>query len=405
MNNMPLQGVEVLDLSRVLAGPLCTQYLGDMGASIVKVESVDHGDDMRTWPPFKRSEDGRSVSGTPYLAINRNKRSIAVDLKTVEGREVVYSLVRRADIVIESFGPGAAARLGLDASAVRVLNPRAIHCSISGYGTKGPMRGGKGYDMILQAFSAMMTTTGEKNGGPVRIGFSPVDQGTGLHALIGILAALHARNVTGEGSAIEASLFDTATGFHAHMLQNYWQRGTEPKTYGVGHESLVPYDAFETADKPLILGVANDRMWKDFCSISGLDIYAEDPRFLTNGDRVLNRDDCVALVQEAMRKHPRDKWIVELEAIGIPGSPIHTLGELSNHRHARESGMIFDYEHPAFGPMSAVAQPIRFNGERMSLRRHPPLRGEHTQEVLEELGLKQSEIEQLHSRGVVRSPG
>ena len=400
----PLDGIKVVDFSRVLAGPLCTQYLGDMGADVIKVESVDHGDDMRVWPPFKRSIDGRATAGTPYLAVNRNKRGIAVDLKSSEGREIALRLASQADIVIESFGPGAAARLGLDAATVRASNTRVIHCSISGYGTQGPMRDGKGYDIILQAFSGMISITGESEGGPVRIPFSPIDQGTGMHALAGILAALHGRDVTGQGTAIEVSLFDTATGFLAHMLQNYWERGTEPEKHGVGHESLCPYEAFDTADRPLILGVANDLMWRAFCRLTGLDTFAQDPRFLTNGERVRNRRDCVALVRAVMGRHPREKWIADLDAVGIPSAPLHTLGELSGHPHARESGMVFDYLHPAFGPMSGVAQPVRFDGKRAALRRHPPLRGEHTAQVLHELGLNAAAIDELEARGIVRGP-
>jgi len=403
MKKAPLEGIRVLDFSRVLAGPLCTQYLGDMGADVIKVESINHGDDMRVWPPFRRSADGKAVAGSPFLAWNRNKRGIALDLKAQQTREIVQALVRQADVVIESFGPGAAQRLGLDAVSVRAMDPRIIHCSISGFGSVGPMREGKGYDIILQAFCGMMAITGEAEGGPVRTPFSPIDQGTGMHALAAILAALHARHESGEGAAIEVSLFDTSTAYLAHMLQNYWERGTEPERHGVGHESLCPYDAFATADGPLILGVANDGMWRAFCRLAALD--AEDPRFTTNGDRVRNRVDCVALVRAAMGRHSRDHWISVLDEAGIPCAPLHTLGELSDHPHTRASGMVFDYRHPAFGDMSGVAQPVRFDGERPALRRHPPLRGEHTLQVLQELGMTQTEIDLLMASGAVRGPG
>lgn len=404
MGSTPLAGIKVVDFSRVLAGPLCTQYLGDMGAEVIKVESVNHGDDMRIWPPLKRSTDGRVVAGTPYLAVNRNKRGIAVDLKSEEGRDIALRLTSQADVVIESFGPGAAARLGLDAVNVRALNAKIIHCSISGYGSKGPMRNGKGYDVILQAFCGMLSMTGDRDGGPVRIPFSPIDQGTGMHALAAILAALHGRDMTGQGASIEVSLFDTATAFVGHMLQNYWERGTEPERYGLGHESLCPYEGFDTADRPLVLGVANDPLWRKFCQLTGLETFVEDPRFVTNAERVRNRDDCAALVRTVMGRYPRDKWIADLDAVGIPCAPLHTLGELSSHPHTRDSGMVFDYLHPAFGPMSAVAQPVRFDGERAALRRHPPLRGEHTVQVLRELGLDVDVIQALQARGIVRSP-
>lgn len=400
MNEGLLKGITVLDFSRVLAGPLCTQYLGDFGADVVKVESLNHGDDMRVWPPFRRTTDGKHPTGSPFLAWNRNKRDIALDLKNPASRPIVEKLMRRADIVIESFGPGAAERLGLDAASVHAIDPRIIHCSISGFGTQGSMRKGKGYDMILQAFCGMMSLTGEDDGGPVRTPFSPIDQGTGMHALSGILAALHARSRTGKGASLEVSLFDTGTAFLAHMLQNYWERGTEPERHGVGHESLCPYEAFDTADRPLIMGVANDRMWQSFCALAGLGQYAKDPRFATNGDRVQNRKECVALVRSALKADTRDRWLERLDQASIPCSPLHTLGELSAHPHARESGMIFDYVHPAFGPMSAVAQPVRVNGERAPVRQHPPLRGEHTQQVLQDIGLSADEISALIANGI-----
>lgn len=402
---LPLQGIRVLDFSRVLAGPLCTQYLGDMGADVIKVESVNHGDDMRVWPPFRRSEDGRHSAGSPFLAWNRNKRAIALDLKSPRSKEVVQRLLRQADVVIESFGPGAAERLGLDAATVRALEPRIVHCSISGYGSVGPMREGKGYDIILQAFCGFMSITGEPEGGPVRTVFSPIDQGTGMHALTGILAALNARHGTGEGAAIEVSLFDTGTAYLAHMLQNYWERGSEPERHGVGHESLCPYEAFATQDKPLVLGVANDGMWRAFCRLAGLEAFADDPRFATNAARVQNRGECVALVGAAMGRWGREHWIRLLDEAGIPCSPLHTLGELSEHPHTRAAGMVFDYRHPVFGDMQAVAQPLRFNGERAALRHPPPLRGEHTREVLQEAGLGADAIDSLIDSGVARGAG
>ena len=399
----PLKDVRVIDFSRVLAGPLCTQYLGDMGAEVIKIEPVEHGDDMRVWPPLKVTQDGAARVGSPYLAVNRNKRSIAINLKTPEGKDLAHQLIRGADVVIESYGAGAAARLGLDAVTTHGLNPKAIHCSITGFGSVGPMRAGKGYDVILQAFSGMLSITGAPDGGPVRSPYSPIDQGTGMHALSAILAALYARANGAGGAALEVSLFDTATAYLGYMLQNYWERGTEPERHGVGHESLCPYEAFDTADGPLILGVANDSMWRAFCKLAGLESYAEDPRFKTNADRVRNRRDCVALVRVAMGRHARDKWTADLATAGIPSAPLHTLGELSAHPHTRASGMVFDYQHPHFGPMRAVAQPVRYDGERASVRRAPPLLGEHTVEVLGELGLAPDAIAALHAQGIVRS--
>jgi len=394
MSNQPLRGLHVLDLSKVLAGPLCAQYLGDMGADVIKIESPrGGGDETRGWPPLR--EGGGARTGAIFISANRNKRSIAVDLTTDEGREIVHRLAKRADVAITSFGPGVAAKLGVDSATLRALNTRLICCDISGFGSVGPMSQGKGYDVILQAFCGMLSITGEADGPPVRSPFSPVDQGTGLHALVGILAALHERERTGGGSTVEASLFDTATGFLAYFLQNYWERGTEPVRPGSGHESLCPYQVFDTADRPLILGVANDTLWQRFCKLAGLDDVRDDPRFATNAQRVQHRTETVALVAAAMQKRGRADWLHALDGAGIPCSPLHTLGELSDHPHTRASGMVVDYQHPALGKLSTVAQPLRFDGERTAVRHAAPMHGEHTREVLAELGYSQAQIARL----------
>jgi crotonobetainyl-CoA:carnitine CoA-transferase CaiB-like acyl-CoA transferase len=305
-------------------------------------------------------------------------------------------------VVIESFGPGVAARLGVDAASLRALQPRLICCSISGFGSVGPMRDGKGYDVILQAFCGMLSITGERDGPPVRSPFSPVDQATGLHALIGILAALHERTRTGVGASVEASLFDSATGFLGYFLQGFWERGTEPQRPGSGHESLCPYEVFETADKPLILGVANDTLWRAFCRVAELQDMVDDERFRTNAARVTNRAETVAVVRRALAGRGRDEWIRKFGSVGIPCSPLHTLGELSAHPHSRASGMVFDYDDPRRGTLQGVAQPVRFDGERPALRRPPPAHGEHGREILRESGFSEAEIERLVAAGLVK---
>lgn len=393
----PLAGLRVLDLSKVLAGPLCAQYLGDMGADVIKIEPPRSGDETRGWPPLRQGGDAQT--GAIFLSANRNKRSLAVDLASEAGKEVVYRLARWADVAILSFGPGVSAKLKIDPATLRALNSRLICCDISGYGSQGSMNQGKGYDVILQAFSGMLSITGEPGRPPVRSPFSPIDQGTGLHALVGILAALQARERTGEGCTVEASLFDTATGFLGYFLQNYWERGTEPERPGSGHESLCPYQVFETADKPLILGVANDSLWQRFCAIADLQAIKDDPRFATNAARVAHRAETLTYVEQAMKTRARADWLKVLDEAGIPCSPLHTLGELSSHPHTRESGMVFEYEHPTLGQMKSVAQPLRFNGLRTGLQRPAPQHGEHTQEVLQELGFSEEEISALQNAG------
>ena len=398
-SGLPLSGIRVLDLSKVIAGPLCAQYLGDMGAQVIKVEPVKLGDDTRYMPPFR--ETGRGRAGGVFLAVNRNKRSIAVDMGSAAGRDIIYQLAKTCDIALSSFGPGVAQKLGVDSAALRAHNPRLISCEISGFGSIGPMNQGKGYDVILQAFTGMLAMTGEPGGAPVRSPFAPIDQGTGLHAMSGILAALFQRERTGQGASIEASLFDTATGFLSVFLQNYWERGTEPAKAGSGHESLAPYQVFETADKPLILGVANDALWGKFCAIAGLDALRDDPRFKTNADRVRNKAEIVQIVDTTLRTRSRDHWLPLLDAAGIPVSAVNTLGELSAHPHTLQSGMKFDYEHPALGALQGVTHPLRVNGQRATQRLPPPLHGEHTVQVLRELGLDDETIRAGQRDGVL----
>lgn len=400
MSNLPLSGLKVLDLSKVLAGPLCAQYLGDMGADVIKVEARGPGDDTRAWPPFRSAENGDTQVGTVFMSANRNKRSIKLDLKREEAQKAVQALAKQSDIVIESFGPGVARKLGIDAPTLRSLNERIIYCSISGFGSVGPMSTTKGYDVILQAFTGMLSLTGEQGGPPVRSPFSPVDQATGLHALIGILAALHERHRTGKGALIEAALFDTATSFLGYFLQGYWERGTEPQRVGSGHESLCPYQAFETQTAPIILGVANDTLWRAFCQVANLEAYEDDPRFATNAARVDNRNATLELVQSALYTQPREYWIEALNRAGIPCSPLHTLGELSRHEHTSASGMVFEYQHPHLGTTKTVAQPIRFNGQRTTVRRPLPMAGEQTKDILSEAGYSTEEIKNLLSTGV-----
>jgi crotonobetainyl-CoA:carnitine CoA-transferase CaiB-like acyl-CoA transferase len=393
---LPLAGVRVLDFSKVLAGPVCTQYLSDLGADVVKVEPVEHGDDTRLWPPFEHGQ------GTIFLAVNRNKRSLALDLKAPDGMAVCRDLLRRADVVVESFGPGVAERLGIGYEAVRELRPDLVYCSISGYGSRGPMAHGKGYDLIAQAFTGMLSVTGEPDGPPVRSPFSPVDQGTGMNAAIGILGGLLNRSRTGRGLRVEASLFDSAVGFLGYFLQGFWQRGTEPQKPGSGHESLCPYKAFETADKPVILGVANDALWRSFTEVAGVPELAQDPRFAAGADRVRNRRACEDLVAGLLRQRTRAEWMARLEARGIPCSPVHNLGELSAHPHTEASGMLLRYTAPSGREVRGVAMPLRLDGDRPALRRPPPVLGQDTAAVLRELGYDDGRIGELAARGVVR---
>jgi crotonobetainyl-CoA:carnitine CoA-transferase CaiB-like acyl-CoA transferase len=387
--------VRVLDFSKVLAGPLCTQHLGDLGAEIIKVEPCRGGDDTRTWPPFQDGE------GTIFLSVNRNKRSLAVDLKSPAGRDICLRLARGCDVVIESFAPGVAERLGIGYDALRAGNPAIVYCSVSGFGTQGPMRDGKGYDLIAQAFTGMVACTGAPGGPMARSPFSPVDQGTGLYAVIGIMAALLQRAATGAGTKIEVSLFDTAVGFLGYMLQGYWQTGRDPVPPGSSHESLCPYQVFETQDGPIILGVATDGMWRQFCALVGRSELGQDPRFATSAARVAHRAETVDLVAGLLQQKPRTAWLALLGAENIPCSPVHKLSEMARHEHTVQSGMLLRYRDARGQAAQGVTLPLRADGLRAGGGGPPPRLGEHTRDVLAECGYSAAECETFLRDNVV----
>jgi crotonobetainyl-CoA:carnitine CoA-transferase CaiB-like acyl-CoA transferase len=392
----PLSGIKVLDLSRTLAGPICAQSLGDLGAEVIKVESPGLGDETRGWPPFA----GKGL-GAAYLSVNRNKRSIAIDMKKPEGRALVHDLAKRVDVAIESFSTGVAERLGIDAATLQALNPRLIHCSISGFGREGPLRGAPGYDVILQAFCGVMSLSGYEGGGHIRSPISPIDQMTATHAVSGVLAALIERQQTGKGSAITTSLFETALSLQQYNLQSFWITGAQPPKCGSSHESLCPYQAFEAKDGPIMIGAANDNLWRKFCRIAGLEEIVDDPRFRTNPDRCAHRAETISLVQTAVAKQTVAYWNERLSEAAVPCSPINTLRQLVDHPHTQASDVIVKYEHPAAGPTRSVGQPYAFNGQRRTAGTPPPLHGQHTDEVLHELGRSTEAIRQLRTSNIV----
>ncbi len=394
---LPLRGVRVLDLGKVLAGPTCSQCLADLGADVIKVEPTGTGDDTRGWPPF--AGDGRD--GAIFLSVNRNKRSVAVDLKTPEGREIVGRLLDTADIFLESYREGTIDRLGFGYEQVRARRPGIIYVSISGYGRTGPLSDLPGYDMMLQAASGIMGITGEKGGMPVRSPFSPLDQTTGLWAVIGILAALRERDRTGEGRFLEVSLFDTAMAFLAYSAQTWWLTGEPPRKAGSGHESLCPYQAFQAADDYIMLGVGSDRLWQRLCAAAGLDAHADDPRYRTNADRVRNFEATVALVGDRLRRKTVAEWVAILTAAGVPNAPINPVETVLAFPHVADRGIVQPYQHPRYGALNSISIPLRTDGQDRRVRMPPPMLGEHTQDVLLEAGFTSEQIDDWVERRVV----
>jgi crotonobetainyl-CoA:carnitine CoA-transferase CaiB-like acyl-CoA transferase len=394
----PLQDVKIVDCTKVLAGPLCTQYLADLGADVIKVEPVEIGDETRQWPPI------RGDFGSVFLSVNRNKKSLAVDMKTAEGRKIVHDLIRQSDVLIESYSTGVADRLGIDYGTAKSINPSIIHCSISGFGRTGPLSSGLGYDVILQAFSGMMSMTGEPGGGPVRSPISPIDQTTGLHAMSGILAALIARSRNGQGCSIEVSLFETAIAYLGYNLQTFWETGVEPAKCGSGHGSLCPYQAFYASDAPLLIGIANDNLWGRFCRAIDRSDLIVDARFKTNPDRVAHFQETVALVQSIIGRRPREDWLELMGRIGVPCAPINSLTEMLAHPHTAARGIILDYAHPVLGPLKTTAHPVVFDGATRSVQAAPPQHGQHTREILGALGYSVSQIEGMLASKTIAVP-
>ncbi|MDN3986573.1 CaiB/BaiF CoA transferase family protein [Zwartia vadi] len=391
----PLKNIKVIDLSKVLAGPLCAQFLGELGANVIKIEPVGSGDDTRAWLP---KEKGQSAM---FLAVNHNKRSIALDLKSPDGQKIIHELVASADIILQGFGSGTAKKLAVDYETIEKINPRIIYLEISGYGRDGPLGKEPGYDVMLQAFSGMLSSMGDPDGGFSRASFSPVDLGTGSFALSGILAALLERQQTGKGVYVEVSLLDTSISQMGYMAQNYWRTGAPPRRMGTAHPAMSPYQAFETSDGYLMLGVGNDAQWRRFCGAIQSEALMNDPRFITNAARVSNFNETVQTVGKIMRTRSTDEWLDLLRSAGVPCSPINTLDQALEHPQVQSRSLFVETDHPVLGPMKNVGYPVKFNNQPRQASRHAPLLGEHTKEVLTEMGLSHERIDELLKHGVV----
>jgi len=403
-----LQGLRVLDLSRVLAGPWASQTLADLGADVIKIERPGCGDDTRGWgPPFLNAADGTPTGESAYFAgANRNKRSVAIDLSQAEGQVLVRELATESDVLIENFKVGALRRYGLDAETLCAAHPRLVYCSITGFGQTGPYAGRAGYDFLLQGLGGLMSVTGHPDGapggGPMKVGVALTDVLTGLYATIAILAALRHREHTGAGQCIDLALLDVQVAALANQTMNYLVSGVAPGRMGNAHPNIVPYQDFPAADGDVIITVGNDAQFQRLCAVLGHPEWAADPRFATNTARVAHRDTLIPMLRQATVRRSRADWLQALEAAGVPCGPINTLADVFADPQVRSRGLQLDLPHPLAGQVPSVANPIRLSASPVAYRRPPPCLGEHTIEVLSErLGLSTQRLAALQASGII----
>jgi len=391
-----LKGITVLDLSRVLAGPLCTMMLADLGAEVVKVERPGGGDETREWgPPWAGDESAY------YLSVNRNKRGITVDLKAEEGREVVRRLAAKADILVENFKTGTLDKMGLGYDDLAPLNPGLIFCSITGYGHTGPDRDQPGYDFAIQGRGGIMSITGEPDGPPMKVGLAIVDVTAAQYAAVAILAALEARHTTGRGQRIDISLLDSQIAWLVNRAGNYLVGGAEPQRHGNAHPSIVPYESLRARDKWFTVAVGNDSQFARLAQTLGAPELASDPRFVSNPARVEHRLELVELLSGYFRRRDAEEWLTAFRREKIPGGPINSIPEALADPQVLARDMVIEMPHPTAGVVRLVGSPLKLSETPAAYVRHPPLLGEHTDEVLAELGYDADEVRSLRQHGIV----
>ena len=386
MLHKALAGIRVVDISRILAGPWCTQNLADMGAEVFKIEHPERGDDTRGWgPPDLRSSDGQESMSAYFMACNRGKQSLAIDFSTDEGASFVRDLIKDADVFVENFKAGGLAKYGLDFATLSKINPRLVYLSITGFGQTGPMADKPGYDYVFQGMGGLMSYTGQPEGtpgaGPLRTGVAVVDLMTGMYATTAILAGLRQRDATGKGMALDICLLDVAVAMNANQGANYLVSGKVPERTGNAHPNCAPYEVFACADGHLILAIGNDGQFARFCELAGRADWIDDPRFKTNSSRLNQMDALRPLLQEIFRSRTRGQWTEAFDANNVPWGPIHTLDEVFKHPQVKHRDLLQSIKHPVFGEMRLVRNPLLFGSPPMAADQAPPSLGQHTHKI------------------------
>jgi crotonobetainyl-CoA:carnitine CoA-transferase CaiB-like acyl-CoA transferase len=400
-----LNGIRVLDLSRILAGPMCTQLMGDYGAEVIKVERPGEGDDTRKWGPHCiADENGDATESAFYLSANRNKRSVAIDIAAPAGQALIRRLLLKCDVLIENFKVGALARYGLGYDDLKDEFPALVYCSITGFGQTGPYANRAGYDYLAQGMGGIMSVTGEPDGEPIKVGVGIADIMTGMHSAVAVLAALRHRDATGQGQHIDLALLDTQISWLAYHAVEYLNTGRNPDRLGNAHASVVPYGVFPTADGHVILAAGNDAQFRQFCETVERPDLADDPRFATNSLRIKNRETLEPMLDDIFATRTTDDWITLLELAGVPCGPINTIDRVFNDPQVASRGMAIDMDHPlsGSGKVALAANPAKLSETPLTYRRAPPTLGQHTDEVLSEmLDMTDADLEKLRKYGTI----
>jgi formyl-CoA transferase len=395
----PLNGIRVLDLSRVLAGPYCTMVLGDLGADVIKIESPE-GDETRGWgPPFAGPASGESVY---YLCVNRNKRGMVVNFKTDAGRAIIRELAQQSDVLVENLRPGTLSRFALDYGYLSAINPQLIYCSITGFGQTGPLRDKPGYDFMIQAMGGLMSITGEPEGEPMKVGVAVADLFAGQNAVIAILAALQARIHTGRGQHLDISLFDSQVGMLANVASNYLISGNLPKRYGNSHANIVPYQSFQASEGWFVLAVGNDKQFERLCQVIGKLELVNVGRFKKNSERVKNRDELISILKPIFLQRTATEWLSMLEVTGIPCGPINNFEQVFSMPQVEAREMLINMEHSEIGDLKLVGSPLKFSETPVDYKLPPPRLGEYTEDILKSLlGYPANRIQELFNDQIV----